>query len=95
MFAISAPLIRIWSNDMFFRAIAFIIGLISLIAGLQNYNSEFATAPVPVVAGALVMLLAVFNLLPQLKRCPFCNKKLSKKADTCRFCGAKQPPLDS
>ena len=47
---------------MFFRAIAFIVGLISLTAGLRNYDSELATAPVPVVAGALVMLLAVFNL---------------------------------
>ena len=80
---------------MFFRAIAFIVGLISLIAGLQNYDSELATAPVPVITGALVMLLAVFNLLPQVKRCSSCNKKISKKADTCRFCGAKQPSLDS
>ena len=80
---------------MFFRAIAFIVGLFSLTVGLQNYDSELATAPVPVAAGALVMLLAVFNLLPQFKRCPSCNKKLPKKADTCRFCGAKQPPLDS
>jgi len=79
---------------MFFRAIAFIVGLISLIAGLRDYDKELATAPVPVIAGALVMLIAVFNLIPQLKRCPSCNRKLVKKADTCRYCGAKQPPLD-
>ncbi len=36
---------------MFFRVIAFLVGLISLIAGLQNYDSELATAPVPVIAG--------------------------------------------
>ncbi len=76
---------------MFLRAIAFIVGLISLTAGLQNYDSQLASAPVPIIAGALVMLLALFNLLPQFKRCPSCNKKIPAKHDTCRFCGAKQP----
>ncbi|MCF8055993.1 MAG: hypothetical protein K9K37_05070 [Desulfocapsa sp.] len=77
---------------MFFRAIAFIIGLIAVIAGLQNYDSELATAPVPVLTGALVMLIAVFNLLPRFKRCPSCNKKLPQKSETCPYCKAKQPP---
>jgi hypothetical protein len=80
---------------MFFRAIAFIVGLISLIAGLKNYDSELTTAPVPIITGALVMLLAVFNLFPQFKRCSSCNKKITRKATTCRYCGAKQPPLDT
>ena len=79
---------------MFFRAIAFLVGLISVIAGIRNYDSELASAPVPVVTGGLVMLIAIFNLLPQIKRCPSCNKRLPKKVKTCRFCGAKQPPLD-
>ena len=94
-YALSVPPHELtWSNDMFFRAIAFIIGLISLVAGLRNYDSELATAPVPVIAGALVMLIAVFNLIPQVKRCASCNRKIPKKMDPCRFCGAKQPPLD-
>jgi ABC-type nickel/cobalt efflux system permease component RcnA len=76
---------------MFFRAIAFMVGLISLIAGLQNYDSELATAPVPIISGVLVMLIAVFNLLPKIRRCTACNKRISNKVDTCRFCGAKQP----
>ena len=80
---------------MFLRAISFIVGLISVIAGLRNYDSALATAPVPVVAGGLVMLLAVFNLIPSFKRCPSCNRKIPSKVDTCRFCGAKQPPKDS
>ncbi len=80
---------------MFFRVIAFIVGLISLTAGLWNYDSELTTAPVPVVTGGLVMLIAVFNLLPQVKRCSSCNKKIPKKVAACHFCGAKQPPLDS
>lgn len=79
---------------MFFRVIAFVVGLISLVAGLWNYDSELSTAPVPVVSGALVMLIAVFNLLPQVKRCPFCNRKIPKKRTVCHFCGAEQPPLD-
>jgi hypothetical protein len=36
-----------------------------LIAGLKNYDSELTKTSVPVVFGALVMLLAVFNLLFQ------------------------------
>ncbi len=76
------------------RAVAFCVGLISVTAGLVNYDSELAAAPLPIVTGGLVLFLAIFNLIPQFKHCPSCNKKLLKKADTCRFCGAKQPPLD-
>jgi hypothetical protein len=77
---------------MFFRVIAFIVGLIAVIAGLQNYDSELATAPVPIITGALVMLIAVFNLMPRVKRCHSCNKKLPQKAEICHYCKAKQPP---
>ena len=77
---------------MFFRAIAFIVGLIAVIAGVQNYDSELASAPVPVVTGALVMVIALFNLIPRIKRCPSCNKRLPQKTVTCPFCKTKQPP---
>ncbi|MBU0943254.1 MAG: hypothetical protein KJ804_21160 [Proteobacteria bacterium] len=80
---------------MFFRVIAFIIGLIALVAGLRNYDSALTTAPVPVLTGALVMLIAVFNLLPQIKQCSSCKRKIPKKRAVCPFCGSKQPPLDS
>ncbi|MBU0960569.1 MAG: hypothetical protein KKD01_19270 [Proteobacteria bacterium] len=80
---------------MFFRVIAFIVGLIALIAGLWNYDSTLTTAPVPVLTGGLVMLIALFNLLPQVKRCTSCNRKMPKKLAICHLCGAKQPPLDS
>ena len=80
---------------MLFRIAAFAVGLISLTTGLLNYDSSLATAPVPVVTGGLVMLLAIFNLIPQIKRCSSCDRKLPKKAETCRYCGARQPPLDS
>ena len=80
---------------MLSRTTAFIIGLFSLAIGLLSYDSEVATAPIPVVTGALVMLLAVFNLFPQLKRCTSCHKKIPKKKDTCSFCGSQQPPNDA
>ncbi len=80
---------------MLSRTTVFIIGLFSLTIGLLSYNSEVATASIPVVTGGLVMLLAIFNLLPKLKQCRSCHKKIPKKVDTCRFCGAQQPPHDS
>ncbi|MBC8208045.1 MAG: hypothetical protein H8E79_02620 [Desulfobulbaceae bacterium] len=73
-----------------FRIIAFLVGLISLIAGLRNYDSELASAPVPIVSGILVMLIAVFNLVPKIRRCSACNKMIPTKSDICRFCGMKQ-----
>jgi len=77
---------------MFFRIIAFLVGLIAVISGVRNYDSEISTASVPIITGGLVMLIAVFNLLPKIKRCSSCNKRLPKKAETCHYCHAKQPP---
>ena len=79
---------------MFFRIIAFLVGLISVITGIRNYDSEITSAPVPLVLGGLVMLIAVFNLIPQLKRCSSCGKKIPKKAITCNFCKTRQPSQD-
>jgi hypothetical protein len=75
-----------------FRAIAFLVGLISLTSGILNYDSKLASAPIPVITGALVMLIAVFNLLPKIRRCPFCDKKIPTKSTTCRYCGASLTP---
>lgn len=75
-----------------FRAIAFLVGLISLTAGIINYDSQLASAPVPIISGLLVMVIAVFNLLPKIRRCPFCNKKIPTRSKTCRYCGASLPP---
>ena len=79
---------------MFFRIIAFLVGLISIIAGLQNYDSEIPSAPVPLVLGGLVILIAIFNLIPQFKRCSSCGRKIPKKAATCHFCKTQQPSQD-
>ncbi|AGF79866.1 hypothetical protein UWK_03349 [Desulfocapsa sulfexigens DSM 10523] len=79
---------------MFFRVIAFLVGLIAVISGLQNYDSDVATSPLPLILGGLVMLIAIFNLIPQLKRCSSCRKRLPKKAKTCPFCKQDQPPQE-
>ena len=76
---------------MFLRIIAFLVGFISVAAGIANYDSELATAPVPLILGGLVIFLAVFNLLPQFKKCVSCGKKIPAKSAVCRFCSKDQP----
>ncbi|MBC8317005.1 MAG: hypothetical protein H8E41_03805 [Desulfobulbaceae bacterium] len=80
---------------MSFRSIAFVVGLFSLVMGVLTYNSEVVTAPIPVVSGAVVMLLAAFRLIPELKNCVSCHRKILKKAEQCRYCGARQSDEDS
>ena len=76
------------------RFVVFCIGLFSLTVGLQTYDRELATAPVPVVTGAFAMVMAVLGLIPEFKHCLSCNRKIPKKAAQCRHCGAKQPSED-
>ena len=76
---------------MYFRIIAFLVGLIAVIAGIRNYDSTVGSAPIPLITGGLVMLIAVFNLIPQFKRCTFCGKKIPKKNTHCPFCKKDQP----
>ena len=72
------------------RKIAFWIGMFSLVMGLLTYDSEVVTAPVPVITGGLVVLLAVFNLIPSLNECEICKKKIPKSRERCRSCEAEQ-----
>jgi len=74
---------------MFFRVIAFLVGLIAVIRGVSSYDNSQTYALVPIITGGLVIIIALFNLLPKIKRCPSCHKKISNKAETCRFCGGK------
>ena len=76
---------------MSLRSIALIVGLFSCVMGVITYDPEVVTAPVPVVAGGVVILLAVFGLIPELKNCINCNRKILDRAETCRHCGANQP----
>jgi len=72
------------------RKIAFWVGMFSLVMGLLTYDSEVVTAPVPVITGLLVVILAVFNLIPTLNECEICKKKIPKSRERCRSCEAKQ-----
>ncbi len=80
---------------MFFRVIAFLVGLIAVIAGYKNYDSTVSSSAIPVILGGLVMLIGVFNLIPQIKRCSSCGKKIPQKAIRCHYCKNNQPPEDS
>jgi len=73
---------------MSMRKIAFWVGLFSLVVGLLTYDSELPTAPIPVVSGLIVVLLAVFNLIPEFTVCEICGKKSPKKKTHCIHCGA-------
>jgi len=68
------------------RKIAFWVGLFSLLVGLITYDSEIVTAPVPVITGIVVIVLAVADLIRKV--CGSCQRKNPKKADYCRYCGA-------
>jgi hypothetical protein len=82
--------IREGGEIMTTRAIAFWVGMFSLVMGLLTYDSEVATAPVPVITGGLVVILAVFNLIPTLNECEICKKKIHKSRTRCRSCEAQQ-----
>ena len=76
---------------MTMRRIAFWVGLFSLVVGLITYDSKVVTAPLPVVTGLLVVVLAVFDLIPELtKECVACRKKISRNSARCPHCGARQ-----
>lgn len=69
--------------------IALWIGFFSLVMGLLTYDSEVVTAPVPVVSGGIVIILAVLGWIPEPRRCPACGKMNLGRTDRCSNCGAK------
>ena len=79
---------------MFFRVIAFLVGLIAVVTGVRNYDSEVSSAALPIILGGLVMLIGIFNLIPQFKRCVSCKKKIPQKVTTCPFCKKNQPDIE-
>lgn len=74
---------------MSMRKIAFFVGLFALVVGWLTYDSEVATSMVPIVTGGLVVILAVFNLIPEFTACPACGKKNLKKKKFCIHCGQR------
>ena len=80
---------------MTMRWIAFCVGLFSLVIGLLTYDRTVVTAPLPVVTGLIVVVLAVFNLIPELKKvCVACKKKIPRNSIHCPYCGASQQADD-
>jgi hypothetical protein len=76
---------------MSMRRIAFWVGLFSVVVGLITYDRTVVTAPVPIVTGILVIVLAIFNLIPELKKqCVACGMKIARNITHCPHCGARQ-----
>ena len=76
---------------MTMRRIAFWVGLFSVVVGLITYDRTVVTAPVPVVTGMVVIVLAVFDLIPELtKGCVACGRKIPRNSTRCPHCGAPQ-----
>ena len=74
---------------MSMRKIAFFVGLFAMIMGWLTYDREVATALVPIITGAVVVLLAVFNLVPELTSCAACGRKNLKNKKFCSHCGER------
>jgi hypothetical protein len=74
---------------MSMRKIAFWVGLFSLMMGLLTYDSEVVTAPVPVVTGAVVMVLAALGWIPEPRRCESCGRASFGGKTRCSHCGGR------
>jgi recombinational DNA repair protein (RecF pathway) len=74
---------------MSMRKIAFFVGLFAMVVGWLTYDSEVSTALVPIVTGAVVVVLAVLGLIPEFTDCAACGKKNLKNKKLCIHCGEK------
>jgi len=74
---------------MSMRKIAFFIGLFSMIVGWLTYDSQVSTAMMPIVTGAAVVVLAIFNLIPEFTTCKNCGKRNLKNKKFCSQCGKR------
>ena len=73
---------------MSMKKLAFALGLFSAVMGWLTYDSEVATAPVPIITGLLVIILAVLGLIPEFIVCPDCGKKNLESRKHCSRCRA-------
>ena len=71
------------------RKIAFFVGLFSMIVGWLTYDREVATALVPIITGAAVVILAAFNLIPEFTVCKSCGRRNLKNKKFCIQCGKR------
>ncbi|MDX2434421.1 MAG: hypothetical protein QNK14_07395 [Desulfobacterales bacterium] len=65
---------------------ALCIGFFAIIMGWVNYDPEIETAAVPVVTGIIVVILALFGLIPEFEVCKRCGKKSLGTKGVCRSC---------
>ena len=68
------------------KKLALCIGLFSIIMGWVSYDPEVATAPIPIITGIIVVILALLNQVPELVVCKKCGKKSFGKKGVCRAC---------
>jgi hypothetical protein len=76
-------------EKMSMRKIALWVGLFSLAMGLFTYDSEVATAPVPVVTGAVVVVFALLGWIPEPRRCASCGRISFGSGSRCSRCGGE------
>jgi len=75
---------------MSMKNIALCFGIFSIVMGWINYDPEIETAAVPVVTGFIVVILALFNLIPEYTVCERCGKKSFITRGHCRACEDKK-----
>jgi len=72
------------------KNIALCIGFFSIIMGLITYDPEIKTAAIPVITGIIVVVLALFGLVPEIVICERCGKKNIGTNGHCRYCQDKK-----
>ena len=74
---------------MSMKNIALCIGLFSIIMGWVTYDPEIKTAAIPVITGIIVVILALFGLIPEFVVCKHCGRKSLDTKGVCRHCEDK------
>ena len=72
---------------MSIKNFALCIGIFSIIIGWVTYDPEVKTAVMPVITGILVVILALFGLVPEFFVCERCGMKSLSTKGHCRHCG--------
>ncbi len=68
------------------KNIALFIGIFSIIMGWVTYDPEIKTASMPLVTGVLVVILALFGLIPEFVICERCGKRSLGTKEKCPHC---------
>ena len=71
---------------MSMKNIALCIGFFSIIIGWVTYEPEIKTAAMPVITGIIVVILALFGLIPEFFVCERCGRKSLGTKGHCRYC---------